>query len=88
MSERASAVERTDDGLNYAHACGWRGPPDAVDAWAVERGRDRLVRRCPGCDEPVPEWGTFRGLEGAALVARGDVAEALERAGVPVPDRG
>jgi len=73
-----SAIERNQEGLAYVCSCGWRGRPEAVDSWLVDRDRDRLVRRCPGCDEPVPEWGTFRGLDGVARIARSDVASALE----------
>jgi hypothetical protein len=62
-------------------ACGWDGLDADVEGWAVETDRDRVVRRCPACDEPVPEWGTLPSVEGAAMVARGPLADALAAAG-------
>lgn len=62
--------------------CGWRGPDDAIEEWAVERDRDRVVRRCPDCGEPVPEWGTFPSIDGAASLAHGSLRSALVDAGV------
>lgn len=62
--------------------CGWRGPDDAIEDWAVEQDRDRVVRRCPDCGEPVPEWGTFPSIKGAATLAHGSLRAALVDAGV------
>lgn len=58
--------------------CGWRGHDDEIEDWAVETDRDRVVRRCPDCGEPVPEWGTLAPIEGAARIARGPLRAAIE----------
>lgn len=62
--------------------CGWSGTETEIEQWDVQRIRDRVVRRCPGCGEPVPEWGTFRPIEGVARIAKGDLRAELEAAGV------
>jgi len=93
-ADREPWVERSFDAPNIALRCrcGWQGVDADVEAWSIERDRDRAVRRCPDCGEPVPEWGTIRPLTGAARVARGDLARALADAGVDVaataPDDG
>lgn len=72
-------VERSFDEpyIRLACRCGWNGYDVDIDEWVVERERDRAVRRCPSCDEPVPEWGAVRPLTGADAVGRGPLAEAL-----------
>ncbi|MFB6219153.1 MAG: hypothetical protein ABEH77_08285 [Halobacteriaceae archaeon] len=67
--------------VTFSCDCGWTGP-DAAVGWDIQRERDRAVRRCPDCGDPVPEWGTVTPLDGAALVARGDLRAALADAGV------
>jgi hypothetical protein len=57
--------------------CGWTGYDDDVDGWAVQPARDRVVRRCPDCGTPVPEWGALRPIDGAARIARGPLRTAL-----------
>lgn len=76
-------VERSFDRPNmlFRCDCGWEGVDADVEAWDVQRERDRVVRRCPSCDEPVPEWGTLRTIEGAGHVARGALRRALVDAG-------
>lgn len=76
------AVERHFDHPNVGLqcACGWAGLDADIEDWAVERDRDRVVRRCPACDEPVPEWGTLPSIEGAMTIARGPLAETLAAA--------
>lgn len=66
----------------FACDCGWSGTETEIEEWDVQQGRDRVVRRCPGCGEPVPEWGTFSPIDGVARVARGDLRAELEAAGV------
>jgi hypothetical protein len=61
--------------------CGWTGHDDDVEDWAIEPERDRVVRRCPSCDEPVPEWGALRSIDGVARLARGSLRESLVEAG-------
>lgn len=61
--------------------CGWTGHDDDVEDWAVETGRDRVVRRCPDCGDAVPEWGALRPIDGAARIARGPLRDALVAAG-------
>lgn len=60
--------------------CGWTGHDDDIEDWAVESERDRVVRRCPGCGDRVPEWGVLPSIEGAAKIARGSLREALVEA--------
>lgn len=72
----------TEPKIQLECTCGWRGPDDAIEDWAVERDRDRVVRRCPDCGEPVPEWGAFPSIDGAAMLARGSLRAALVDAGV------
>lgn len=67
--------------LTFRCDCGWTGPDAAVTDWAVERDRDRVVRRCPDCDRPVPEWGTIAPIAAAELIAAGPLREALDRTG-------
>lgn len=64
--------------LTFSCACGWEGPDAAVTEWAVQHDRDRVVRRCPDCDRPVPEWGTFGPIDGLAPIAHGELQAALE----------
>lgn len=66
--------------------CGWKGADVDVSEWSVDSDRDRVVRRCPGCGRPVPEWGTLRSLEGAALIARGSLKTALNNANIDTPN--
>jgi len=76
-------VERSFEEPNIALRCdcGWEGVDSDVRDWDVQSGRDRVVRRCPNCGEPVPEWGALRPIEGAAAIARGPLREALVDAG-------
>jgi hypothetical protein len=62
--------------------CGWRGAESDVTDWDVQWSHDRVVRKCPNCEEPVPEWGSFRPIDGVARIAKGQFEEALEQAGV------
>lgn len=64
--------------------CGWKGIDADVTDWDVQRERDRVVRQCPDCARPVPEWGTLRSIDGAASIARGPLAESLADAGVDI----
>lgn len=57
--------------------CGWTGNDDDIDDWAVQTQRDRVVRRCPDCGAPVPEWGALAPIDGAARIARGPLKTAL-----------
>lgn len=61
--------------------CGWEGLDADVEDWAVEEARDRVIRRCPSCGEPVPEWGALRSIDGAGIIARGPLRDALADAG-------
>lgn len=73
------AVERSFEqpNLELTCHCGWHGLDADVDSWTIDRDRDRAIRNCPSCGEPVPEWGTLPSLEGARGIARGALAEAL-----------
>jgi predicted RNA-binding Zn-ribbon protein involved in translation (DUF1610 family) len=62
--------------------CGWEGPESAVTEWDVQFDRDRVVRKCPNCGRPVPEWGAFRSIDGVAQIAKGSIRESLEAAGL------
>lgn len=57
--------------------CGWTGHDDDIEDWEVDQERDRVVRQCPACDRPVPEWGALEPIEAAAKIARGPLAEAI-----------
>ena len=61
--------------------CGWDGYDDDIERWDIDAERDRVVRVCPSCEEPVPEWGTIRPIEGAVQIARGSLRESLAAAG-------
>lgn len=77
-------VERSFDEphLKLTCGCGWVGHDREVEAWSVEPDRDRVVRRCPDCGEPVPEWGALRTIAGVARIARGPLRESLLDAGI------
>jgi len=62
--------------------CGWTGHDDDIEDWAIETDRDRVVRKCPACSEPVPEWGALRTIDGVTQLARGSLRESLISAGV------
>ena len=62
--------------------CGWSGTETGIEQWDVQRTRDRVIRCCPGCGEAVPEWGTFRPIDGLARIAKGALRVELEAAGV------
>jgi hypothetical protein len=80
MSEPRVERSFSDPNIQLTCRCGWEGLDADVEEWAIEVDRDRAVRRCPSCGEPVPEWGTLRPLDGAARIARGPLAEALAAA--------
>jgi len=63
--------------FEYRCDCGWIGPESALEDWAVQRDRDRVVRVCPDCGRPVPEWGALRPIDGVAKIAEGDLHDAL-----------
>jgi len=67
--------------IRLACTCGWEGHDDDITDWDVQIGRDRVVRICPSCGEPVPEWGTLTPIEGAAQLARGPLEQSLADAG-------
>ena len=77
-------VSRAVDAPNIALRCdcGWAGTDADVEDWDVQVDRDRVVRNCPSCGRAVPEWGALRPIDGAAMIARGSLREALEDAGV------
>ena len=76
------SVEVGAQEYRFACDCGWAGTETDVERWDVQEDRDRVVRRCPGCDEPVPEWGAFPSIDGVARIAKGDLRAELEAAGV------
>lgn len=61
--------------------CGWSGNDDEIEDWAVQPDRDRVVRQCPACGEPVPEWGALRSIDGVTQLARGPLRASLAEAG-------
>ena len=80
MSDR-EWVSRTygDPYLQLSCDCGWVGRDADITDWVVQDERDRVLRQCPGCEEPVPEWGAFRPIDALADHAHGSLAEALDR---------
>lgn len=77
------SMDRPNIGLGCA--CGWTGVDDEIEDWDVQPERDRVVRVCPSCQEPVPEWGCLEPIDGVARIARGSLADALADAG-QLPD--
>jgi len=77
------SVERSfsEPHITLTCRCGWSGNDDEIQDWAVEPDRDRVVRRCPACEQPVPEWGALRGIGGVTQLARGPLRESLAEAG-------
>lgn len=77
-------VERSFDAPNvrFRCSCGWEGIDEDVDAWEVQKARDRVVRQCPACGDAVPEWGAIPSIEGAAIVARGPLRRAIDESDV------
>ena len=73
-------VARTfgDPYLALACRCGWEGRDRDVTDWDVQSDRDRVVRCCPACDQPVAEWGTLTPISGLSSIAKGSLAAALE----------
>lgn len=67
--------------------CGWTGLDADVEDWDVQEERDRVVRKCPDCGDPVPEWGALRTIDAATRLARGPLADALADAGYGDGDR-
>lgn len=58
--------------------CGWTGYDCCIEDWMVEHERDRVVRRCPKCENPVPEWGTLQPIEAAARIATGALEASIQ----------
>lgn len=79
---RRRGVEMGRKEMRLSCDCGWEGVESEVTDWDVQHSRDRVVRNCPNCEEPIPEWGTFRPIDGVARIAKGELQEALEAAGV------
>jgi len=63
--------------LELSCDCGWSGTDADINDWDIQKESDRAVRVCPGCENPVPEWGALRPLDGAAQIAKGSLEEAL-----------
>lgn len=81
MSAPRVALRTSEPYLDLECGCGWTGHDRDVEDWAVETGRDRVVRRCPGCGEAVPEWGALQPVDAAVRIARGPLRDALVEAG-------
>ena len=75
--------DRPNVGLECA--CGWIGVDSDIEDWDIQRDRDRVVRVCPSCGDPVPEWGCLEPISGVEQIARGSLAEALADAEI-LPD--
>jgi hypothetical protein len=81
MAERQIERSFSEPNLRLTCDCGWGGHDDDIESWEVESERDRVVRVCPACSEPVPEWGALGPIEGAARTARGSLRAALTDSG-------
>lgn len=68
--------------ISLTCSCGWEGFDKDIEEWDVQEERDRVVRRCPSCEEPMAEWGALIPIEGAAAIARGPLRQSLSDAGV------
>ena len=75
-------MEYGSPAFQFACDCGWTGRETDIDDWAVEIEHDRVVRCCPGCGDPIPEWGTYRPIDGISQLARGPMRQALREAGI------
>lgn len=82
-------MERSWIDRSFAHPnialrchCGWAGIDANIEAWDIQFEYDRVVRQCPNCGDPVPEWGTITSIDGAARIARGPLRKSLAEAGV------
>ena len=79
MPDRARVVRSEDTPhVGLICSCGWDGTDADVVDWDVQESRDRVVRCCPDCGTPVPEWGTIPSIDGARKIARGPLRDALE----------
>ncbi|WP_247004522.1 hypothetical protein [Halosolutus gelatinilyticus] len=81
MSEPSVARSLDHPNVQLQCRCSWSGLDADITDWDVQPKRDRVVRKCPDCGEPVPEWGTLRPIDGASRIARGSLADALAEAG-------
>ncbi len=77
------SVERSfsEPNIHLQCRCGWDGHDDEIEDWDVQEDRDRVVRCCPACGEPSPEWGVLRPIDAAARIARGPLRTSLDDAG-------
>lgn len=77
------SVDRSfsEPNLRLQCACGWEGHDDDVESWDVQQDKDRVVPRCPNCNDSVPEWGALRPISAAVRIARGPLRSSLEKAG-------
>jgi len=82
MSEPSVGRSFSEPHTRLRCRCGWEGHDDDVERWDVQRDSDRVVRCCPACDDPVPEWGAIRPIDAAAGIARGPLETSLVEAGV------
>lgn len=81
MTEPTLDRSFSEPNLHLQCACGWSGHDDDIETWDVQKDRDRTVRCCPECGDPVPEWGALGPIEGAAQIARGPLRSSLVAAG-------
>lgn len=72
------SVSVGDKEMAFTCSCGWYGEERDIEEWDIQSDRDRVVRVCPGCSDPVPQWGTFRPIEGVRPLAGGDLKAALQ----------
>lgn len=66
----------------YSCTCGWRGTESDVSTWFVDEDRNRVLRVCPGCETPRPEWGALGPIDAVARIAKSDLQTQLANAGV------
>lgn len=71
----------TEPQVRLTCRCGWTGHDNEIKDWEIDRERDRVVRKCPDCGEPVPEWGALRSISGVAYLAHESLRESLVEAG-------
>ena len=58
--------------------CGWRGYDRDIREWAIRPKRDRIIRQCPSCCKPIPEWGMLGPIDGVAQIAQQSLKAAIE----------
>jgi hypothetical protein len=80
--ESPISVSPVSNEVAFGCPCGWTGTESDVEDWHVDESRDRVVRVCPDCGAPRPDWGALRPIDAVARLAKGDLRQTLVDEGV------